>query len=236
MKIRALLCFLFCFFVPLSAFSFPQNPAPLVDEAHVLSDQTRQKIVSLLEANKWINLVVVTVPSLEGKSIEQYATELGNLWGIGDKEKNDGLLLLLAPNERLVRLAVGTGMEKILPQSRTDAVIAKMIPSLKNNDFNSGMLIGVNATMQAVVDSLLEQQKPIPIWWSVGTFVFLIGVMIWVMEAPEGERGKRIMIAVTVVSVILLILWKIIQFLGKFSGGNRFGGGSFGGGGSTGRF
>lgn len=236
MKIRAFLCFLFCFFMPISVFSFPQNPAPLVDEAHVLSDQTRQKIVALLEENNWINLVVVTVPSLEGKSIEQYATELGNLWGIGDKEKNDGLLLLLAPNERLVRLAVGTGMEKILPQRRTDAVIAQMTPSLKNNDFNSGMLIGVKATMQAVVDSLSEQRQPISPWWSIGVFTFLVGIMVWVMKAPEGERGKRIMIAITVVSVILLIIWKILKVLGKFSGGNRFGGGSFGGGGSTGRF
>src|ERR1700754_2186441 len=106
---------------PVAAETFPALSGRVVDEAHILDQGTRSSLVALLaslEANTTDQVVVATVPSLQGYSIEVYANQLFKRWGLGQKDTNNGVLLLVAPTERRVRIEVGRGLEGRL----TDAI------------------------------------------------------------------------------------------------------------------
>src|SRR5262245_10733167 len=99
------------------ALTFPELTGRVVDEANVLDQPTRTALEQKLadfEAKTTGQLVVVTLKSLQGTSIEDYGYQLGRHWGIGQKEKNTGVLLIVAPNERKVRIEVGYGFEGTL--------------------------------------------------------------------------------------------------------------------------
>ncbi|GGN46792.1 hypothetical protein GCM10011349_14370 [Novosphingobium indicum] len=91
-------------------------------------------------------MVLATTPSLNGEEISDYAQKLGNRWGIGRKEHDDGVIILVAPNERKVRIAVGYGLEKTLTNAFCGQVIADdMLPRFKEGDFAAGVEAGVAA-------------------------------------------------------------------------------------------
>ena len=137
------------------AVSFPKLTGQVVDAAHILTPETVNQIHQILPASEQI--VVVTVPSLEGLSIEEYGYQLGRYWGIGDKDKDDGVLLLVAPNERLVRIEVGYGRESILTDAFSSMIIQNMIiPEFKKGDMNAGILKGVDGIL-----SVLNSKKSI---------------------------------------------------------------------------
>ena len=101
---------------PALAQTFPKLTGRVVDEAHLLSPQQVQELdgkLAALETQSQRQLVVVTLPDLQGYEIEDYGYQLGRAWGIGDKARNDGALLIVAPNERKVRIEVGYGLEGI---------------------------------------------------------------------------------------------------------------------------
>jgi hypothetical protein len=105
----------------LSALTFPELTGRVVDEAGILDPSTKaalERKLSEFEGNTTGQLIVVTLKSLRGTSIEDYGYQLGRHWQIGQKEKNTGALLIVAPNERKVRIEVGYGFEGTL----TDAV------------------------------------------------------------------------------------------------------------------
>jgi uncharacterized protein len=112
------------------------------DQADVISAEHEAYYVSqsaALEKATGAQIVVATVSSLEGKDIESYATELFRSWGIGDKEKNNGLLILLAPNERKIRVEVGYGLEGKINDAKAGRFIDDYAKDdLKNNDFDVG--------------------------------------------------------------------------------------------------
>ena len=119
------LFFILCLF-PSSVFAFtvvePTNNFYINDYANILSSETEKYILekSSTLANKTnAQIVVVTIPSLNGASLEEYATTLFRKFGIGDKKENNGLLLLLALEERQMRIEVGYGLEGILPDGKT---------------------------------------------------------------------------------------------------------------------
>jgi uncharacterized protein len=116
----ALMALLFGGFALLAA-NFPALTGRIVDQANVISADTRTALepkLADLEAKSGIQLVVATVASLGGMEIEPYANELFRPWKLGEKTKNNGVLLLVAPNERRVRIEVGYGLEGTL----TDAL------------------------------------------------------------------------------------------------------------------
>ena len=124
------------------------------DAADILSEETEDYIfehsVALAKATT-AQIVVVTVPNLEGRPLEEYATALFREYGIGDKEKNNGLLMLLALEERQSRIEVGYGLEGILPDGKTGRFQDDyMIPYFKENKFDEGMLNGYKAFYQEV--------------------------------------------------------------------------------------
>lgn len=93
-------------------------------------------------------MVVVTVPSLEGQPIEEYTRSLANRWGVGRREHNDGIMMLVAPNERKVRIGVGLGLEEVVTNSFASTVIeAEMIPRFREGDYDGAVSAGVAAVI-----------------------------------------------------------------------------------------
>ncbi|MDR0978547.1 MAG: TPM domain-containing protein [Lachnospiraceae bacterium] len=124
------------------------------DYAGILSDNTKEHIIQKninLQSQTGAQIVVVTVPNLEGRDIESYSTELFRKFEIGNKTKNNGLLLLLALEEREFRVEVGYGLEGILPDGKTGRFQDEyIIPYLKENKWDEGVLNGFNAFYKEV--------------------------------------------------------------------------------------
>ena len=161
MKIRrwsALLLAIGCFALlvcPVSAAVVSPNDTFYVyDGASVLSEETEQYIFNHsreLDSKTGAQIVVVTIPSLEGQSLEEYATTLFRQWGIGAAEKNNGLLLLCAVEDRQFRVEVGYGLEGDLPDGKTGRMQETyIIPLLKEDQFDAGIKNGYTAFLQEV--------------------------------------------------------------------------------------
>ena len=120
-----------------------------------------QKLADL-EAKSGIQLVVATVTSLEGQEIEPYANELFRNWKLGEKTKNNGVLLLVAPNERRVRIEVGYGLEGTLTDALSKVIITNAItPRFKTGDFSGGISRGVDDIITVLTTDASEwQQRP----------------------------------------------------------------------------
>ena len=132
----------------------PTNDFYVNDYANILSETVERFIQNTsvnLERKTGVQVVVVTVSSLEGKSIEEYANELFNKWGIGDHKKDNGLLLLCSLDDRKFRIEVGYGLEGVLPDGKTGRIQDEyIIPYLRNNNFNKGILEGYKACVSSV--------------------------------------------------------------------------------------
>ena len=147
------------------AFNFPQLTGRVVDQANVMSPQSRSEIEAKLkdlEDKSSIQLVVATVKSLEGSDIETYANELFRYWKLGEAKKNNGILLLVAPNEHKVRIEVGYGLEGTLTDALSSVIISSaIIPRFKANDFSGGIERGVDGIMSVLSGDTADwQPKP----------------------------------------------------------------------------
>lgn len=135
--------------VPLSAQDFPELTGRVVDAADILSDDDEASLTARLETIETETerqLVVATIPDLQGYDISDYGYQLGRAWGIGDAERNDGVLLIVAPNERKVRIEVGYGLEGILTDAASSLIIQNsIIPSFKAGDMSAGIRAGVES-------------------------------------------------------------------------------------------
>jgi uncharacterized protein len=133
---------------PAAAQTFPALSGRVVDQAGILSQSTRSSLVgqlAALEAQTTDQLVVATVSSLEGLSIEDYANRLFRHWQLGQRDKNNGVLLLVAPNERKVRIEVGYGLEGMLTDAVSKLIITEsIIPHFAAKDMPAGVVQGVD--------------------------------------------------------------------------------------------
>ena len=102
-------------------------------------------------------LVVVTVRTLSGQDIAKFSTKLGNRMGLGRADKDNGVLLVVAPNERKVRIAVGYGLEGLLTDQRAAGIINDMVPHFRSGDGAGAIRIGVNE-----IDAVLRSDKRRP--------------------------------------------------------------------------
>src|SRR5580704_8621244 len=131
-----------------AAQTFPPLTGRVVDEAGVLDPPVRAAIdsdLADLETRTTDQLVVVTVRSLQGLTIEDYGVRLGRQWGIGQKDKNNGALLIVAPKDRKVRIEVGYGLEGVLTDAQTKLIIENtIIPRFRANDMAGGIARGVD--------------------------------------------------------------------------------------------
>lgn len=252
---QLLFAFFLAFFVAGTTFaqmSFPALTGRVVDDAHIISPNEKNNLEQILaqhEQKTSNQLVLVTLPSLQGLAIEDYGYQLGRAWGIGQKGKNNGVLLIVAPNERKVRIEVGYGLEGVLTDAITSQIIQTIIlPKFKNKDYTGGITDGASAILKLLdggeISSSLVAKKATPAddlslqsELIIGAIIGLFILFIIFVIAKSGDSSG------TIIWIILDILIRIISggrggggSGGSGSGGNSGGGGSFGGGGSSGRW
>ena len=180
------------------------------------------------EQRSGIQLVVVTLPGLQGREIEDYGFQLGRAWGIGQKGKNNGALLIVAPAEHRARIEVGYGLEGTLTDGATAAIVNAMTPAFKAGQYDQGIVQGT----EAVLTVLQGGEPPVeaaPTQDEHAKFpaLLLIGLVVLMLCFPAGRSFLTTM----------LIFSSFGGGRGG-SGGGGFGGGggSFGGGGASGRW
>lgn len=134
--------------------SFPELTGRVVDRADILSPVQEASLAAkseALEREVGPQYVIVTVPSLDGRPIAEFGVDLGRHWGIGHKERNDGLLLIVAPAERKVRIEVGYGLERRVTDPFAATVIKdQMLPQFKDGRFPEG----IGAATDALISRL----------------------------------------------------------------------------------
>lgn len=148
-----------------------QAPAPalpaltgrIVDQANILSAAAETEIGSrleALEAKTRDQLVVLTVPSLDTESIEAYALRVANGWGIGDEKLDNGVLLIVAPNDRRTRIAVGIGLEGLLTNEKAKVIVDEsLVPNFAKRRYDEGVKAGVAGIIQ-ILES--DARRPMP--------------------------------------------------------------------------
>ncbi|WP_310475728.1 TPM domain-containing protein [Sandarakinorhabdus sp.] len=236
-----LLAALWALFVALPAAAeptFPKLTGRVTDAAGVLPPETVAGLemrLKALEDTTGTQLVVATVPDLQGYEIDEYGYQLGRAWGIGQKGSNTGALLLIAPAQRKLRIEVGYGLEGVLTDAVSSRIIRQaIVPRFKAGDMAGGIEAGADqliallqlppeeqAAFAAKAKAAGAEEGDSPGW---GALVWLIIIIVWVVIASRrGARGRRSGSA---------IIW------GPGIGGNWSGGGSsgFGGGGGFGGF
>ena len=143
---------------------FPPLTGRVVDDAGVLDTWTQSELTDMLAAHEGATgeqVVVVTLDSLQGYTIEDYGYQLGRHWGIGQKGKNNGVLLIVAPKEHKVRIEVGYGLEGTLTDAISRTIIENYIlPSFKRGDFNAGVLAGTTSMLQVLGGNPPEIAEP----------------------------------------------------------------------------
>lgn len=132
----------------------PPLSGRVVDLAGMLSPQARQRVEALsaaLERSDSTQVVVLTIPSLQGQVLEEYAVKVASAWGLGQKGQDNGVLLLVAKAERKVRIEVGYGLEGRLTDLLAGRIVDRIItPRFKAGDFDGGVVAGAEAIAQAV--------------------------------------------------------------------------------------
>ncbi|AMJ62119.1 TPM domain-containing protein [Bosea sp. PAMC 26642] len=157
-----LLLLLWCGFAAADP-SYPPLTDRIVDGANLIAPEARPRIAGKLKAHEdktGDQLVVATVPSLQGLGIEDFANGLFRFWKLGEKARNNGVLLLVAPNERKVRIEVGYGLEGALTDALTKVIITTAVaPKFKTGDFAGGIEGGVDAILTILSGDAEEWQR-----------------------------------------------------------------------------
>ncbi len=139
---------------PAFAVDVPFLTGRVTDNAQILSDETRKAVTANLKAHeeKTTNqIAVLTVPTLDGVSIEEYAVTVFNTWKLGQKGKDNGILLIVAPKDRKLRIEVGYGLEGTMTDGIAGSIIRNAItPFFKNNDYDRGIDEGVRAIINVL--------------------------------------------------------------------------------------
>jgi uncharacterized protein len=237
--------------------TFPPLTGRVVDGANILSPQVEAELTTKLEnleKTTGRQLVVATVPSLQGYEIEDYGYQLGRAWGIGEKGTNTGALLIVAPAERKVRIEVGYGLEPILTDALSSVIIqTAVLPKFKAGDLEGGVTAGTDAIIQQLglpdeeakakaeqafkVSHQAERNAgPSPILVLIVLFIVIV-----ILSNMFSRRGRRSGLGSALPWIILNGMLSGGRgggggFSGGGGGGGGFsgGGGSFGGGGSSG--
>jgi uncharacterized protein len=150
-----------------AAFDFPPLTGRVVDQAGVMNAQSRADVeakLKNLEDKSSIQLVVATVKSLQGSDIETFANELFRFWKLGEAQKNNGVLLLVAPSEHKVRIEVGYGLEGTLTDALSSVIIqSAIIPRFRANDFSGGIERGVDGIISVLSGDTSDWQKKVAV-------------------------------------------------------------------------
>lgn len=217
--------------VGLPAASLPSLTGRIVDAAQIIDARSKPEVerkLEDLESRSGIQLVVATIKSLEGQDIESYANQLFRTWKLGEKTKNNGVLLLVAPSERKVRIEVGYGLEGTLTDALSNVIITNaLVPRFKTGDFTGGISRGV--------DDIIAVLTTDPSDWQQRTS--------FRADRPQKTDPVNWVMFAGIIIVIFLLIWSpgfrwvffnIVLNLAISSGGSRSSGGSSSGGGFSG--
>jgi uncharacterized protein len=194
---------------PASAQTFPPLTGRVVDQADLLRPEQEIDISSksaALEAQTKRQFVVATVKSLEGYEISDYAYRLGRAWGIGQKQEDDGVILLVAPNERKVWITTGYGAGAFLTDAMSGVIVReKIIPEFKKNppDYGAGITAGADAIIQQMELPADQAQANIA-------------------KAQQQSERKNGGLPIIPAIVIMIVFFSIIGSLSRRSGSKRY--------------
>lgn len=232
--------------------AYPPRPAgPVFDQAGIIPDAEEAALDAKLRAYNQRTgraLVVATVSSLDGETIEMYAVRLFETWGIGGKESDQGLLFLIAPAERKLRFETGYGLHAIFPDVLAGRVIREVVtPRFKAGDMAGGIDAGMNAVItqldrtpadaKAVAEAaaMAEAQGASRQEASFGSVLFWLILMVFFMSM-FGRRRRGARHSGIDPGIVLWGISEIAHHASRRSGGGFGGGIDFGGGGGFGGF
>ncbi|AZO79906.1 hypothetical protein B5U98_02860 [Bosea sp. Tri-39] len=186
--------------------TYPALTGRIVDNSSLLNAEAFARIERKLKAHEEKTsdqVVVATLPSLQSYPIEDFANGLFRAWKLGDKAKNNGVLLLVAPNERKVRIEVGYGLEGALTDALSKVIITTAVaPKFKNGDFAGGIEGGVDAILSILTGDAEEWQRRAQIRSDESSWVETAAVIF-------------------VMIVVFILIVSFMQELGRSSGGSR---------------
>nr|WP_298686876.1 TPM domain-containing protein [uncultured Dongia sp.] len=226
----------------------PTLTGRVVDKAGILSDATEATLSAKIAAHEKASsdqIVIVTLPDLMGRPIEDWGLMLGRGWGIGQQGKDNGIIFLVAPNDRELRIEVGYGLEGSLPDATANEIIqSDVIPHFKQGDMEAGVIAGLDGILAALGGSYQPAAQPIvgsgsefsnavdtavPILF----FVAFAGIALLTSLRRRWDKKRN------------RYIWYVAHSSGSSSGSSSFGrssggfsggGGSFGGGGASGKW
>jgi uncharacterized protein len=181
----------------------------VTDLAGIISAEKKESLEALcteLEQKTGAQMAIVTVKSLEGESVEQYAVDLFKQLGVGEKKDKRGVLLLVAPNERKYRIEVGYGLEPVINDARAGDAGRAMVPFLRQNDFGKAAEVGAWQLAKYIADDAgvtLSGQRPV----------------------RNPDQGRNFKFPVRLVFIALFVLFLVISNLSRGGGGRGSGGG-----------
>lgn len=213
---------------PAAAQTFPKLTGRVVDEAHLLSAEQAAALdakLAALETQSQRQMVIATIPDLQGYDIEDYGYRLGRAWGIGDKQRNDGLLLIVAPNERKVSIEVGYGLEGVISDALASEIRrTEIVPRFKTGDYAGGIAAATDKLIAQLQLSEDEARK------------------VAANASAQAKKAKEPRFdAGTVIFLLIFFFFFVLPFLRAMRGGGRrygspgvmiFPSGGWGGGGS----
>lgn len=242
----ALLAFVLAVQPAQAAPTFPAFTGLVVDDAHILSPQTQAELtqeLTALQQKTSRQLVVVTLPSLQGYDIADYGYQLGRAWGVGQKQTNNGALFIIAPNDRKVRVEVGYGLEGVLTDAISNVILQReVLPRFRQGDMQGGVAAGTRALIEQLsLDTSTAEQR---------------AAEAQQQQAQQQTYARRVRghgNPIAGIVVLFVIIWVIMgvlrgggglggflggMFLGSMLGGGRryddWSGGGWGGGGGGG--
>jgi uncharacterized protein len=245
-----------CIALPVAALTVPSYTARVMDEAGVLSSSEKSEITSYLESledTTGIQIAVLTIPSLENEDLESYSIKVAQTWKLGDREKDNGALLLIAYAEHKVRIETGYGLEEKLTDAKCGLIIRNVItPKFRSGKYGEGIIEGVKNMGGIASDNAQLVAKSVATGTSgesdndslAALFFGLVFFIVWLMVIPGLTRRRHGWLP-----WLLLPLFRGSShdynhhdtfggFGGGFGGGGSHfsggGGGSFGGGGASG--
>lgn len=208
------------------------------DFAGVLSAQAKDKLTALcaeVDQKAKAQIAVVTVSSLEGEPIEQFSIDLATAWGIGPKQKDRGVLILVAPNDRKYRTEIGYGLEPILPDGKVGGFGREAVPFLRQGDYSGAVLFiteriaaviaaDQNVTLDSLAGTTAPSSEPDHSHFPMSSIVWLLIFVIFLISPVLGF-------------VLRLLFGGVVGPRGRrqwWDGGPRYGGGPWYGGSSWG--
>jgi len=241
--------------------SFPELTGRVVDNAGLLNPKSEGMLASFLaqhEANTTNQVVVVTLESLQGYDIADYGYQLGRHWKIGQEGKDNGVLLIVAPNERKVRIEVGYGLEGILTDKLSHDIIQEVIlPRFKEGDYTAGTLQGARAILSVLEGNYTAPKRAHKKESSSSDFSGILVFALFIIIAIANSIGSLISktrlavssvtgvfagvvawiftntIPVALIVALFTFLMTLLKSYGRGFNGSGNSGGSWGGGGGS---